>query len=62
MAIWYILWSFGIFLPVLAYCNNKNLATLVRSSSADKLFRSNFEDIYVLPLNNRKARVGSVVL
>jgi hypothetical protein len=23
MAIWYILWSFGIFLPVLVFCTNK---------------------------------------
>jgi hypothetical protein len=28
MVIWYILWSFGIFLPVLVLCNKKNLATL----------------------------------
>jgi hypothetical protein len=29
MTIWYILWSFGIFLPVLVICTKKNLATLV---------------------------------
>jgi hypothetical protein len=30
MAIWYILWSFGIFFPVLVVCcTKKNLATLV---------------------------------
>jgi hypothetical protein len=29
IAIWYILWSFGIFDPFLVYCANKNLATLV---------------------------------
>jgi hypothetical protein len=29
MAIWYILWSFGIFFPVLVCCTKKNLATLV---------------------------------
>jgi hypothetical protein len=28
MVIWYILLSFGIFLPVLVYCTEKNLATL----------------------------------
>jgi hypothetical protein len=28
MAIWYILWSFGIFPPVLVSCTKKNLATL----------------------------------
>jgi hypothetical protein len=27
-AIWYILWSFGIFFPVLVCCAEKNLATL----------------------------------
>jgi hypothetical protein len=27
IAIWYILWSFGIFSPFLVHCNNKNLAT-----------------------------------
>jgi hypothetical protein len=29
MAIWYILWSFGIFLPVLVFCTKKNLAALL---------------------------------
>jgi hypothetical protein len=28
MAIWYILGSFGIFLPVLVFCTKKKLATL----------------------------------
>jgi hypothetical protein len=28
MAIWYILWSFGTFLPVLVCCTTKKLATL----------------------------------
>jgi hypothetical protein len=28
MAIWYILWSFGTFFPVLVFCTKKNLATL----------------------------------
>jgi integral membrane sensor domain MASE1 len=28
MAIYYILWAFGIFSPVLACCTKKNLATL----------------------------------
>jgi hypothetical protein len=28
MVIWYILWSFGIFFPVLVRCPKKNLATL----------------------------------
>jgi hypothetical protein len=31
MAIWYILWSFGIFVPVLVSCTKKNLATLLAS-------------------------------
>jgi hypothetical protein len=30
MAIWYILWSFGLLSPVLVYCTKKNLATLQR--------------------------------
>jgi hypothetical protein len=29
MAIGYILWSFGIFFPVLVFCTKKNLATLL---------------------------------
>jgi hypothetical protein len=29
MAIWYILWSCGIFSPVLVFCTKKNLATLL---------------------------------
>jgi hypothetical protein len=28
MAIWYILWSFGIFSPVLVCCTKEHLATL----------------------------------
>jgi hypothetical protein len=28
-AIWYILWSSGIFFPVLVCCSKKNLATLL---------------------------------
>jgi hypothetical protein len=28
VAVWYISWLFGIFLPVLVCCNKKNLATL----------------------------------
>jgi hypothetical protein len=31
VAIWYILWLGGIFLPVLVCCIKKNLATLMRS-------------------------------
>jgi hypothetical protein len=30
--IWYILWSFSIFFPVLDYCTKKNLATLLGST------------------------------
>jgi hypothetical protein len=26
MAVWYILWSIGIFLPALVFCTKKNLA------------------------------------
>jgi hypothetical protein len=29
MPTWYILWSFGIFFPVLVSCATKNLATLI---------------------------------
>jgi hypothetical protein len=29
MAIWYILWSFGILFPILLCCTKKNLATLM---------------------------------
>jgi hypothetical protein len=29
VAIWYILWSFGIYFTVLVCCTQKNLATLV---------------------------------
>jgi hypothetical protein len=29
VVIWYILWSFGIFFPVLVSCTKKNLATLL---------------------------------
>jgi hypothetical protein len=39
---WYTLWSLGIFLPVLVYCTEKNLATLVHS-----LGNSNFKAHYV---------------
>jgi hypothetical protein len=28
MDIWYSLWKFGIFFPVLVFCTKKNLATL----------------------------------
>jgi hypothetical protein len=28
--IWYILWFFGTFFPVLVCCTNENLATLLR--------------------------------
>jgi hypothetical protein len=35
IAIWYILWPFGghfgMFLPVLVYCTNKSLATLIEA-------------------------------
>jgi hypothetical protein len=41
MAIWYILWSFGIFYPVLVYCTEKNLATLVKSLPIFKVFTGN---------------------
>jgi hypothetical protein len=33
MAIWYIMWSFGIFFPVWVYCTEKNLATLISMST-----------------------------
>jgi hypothetical protein len=34
VAIWYILWLFGIFFLVLVYCTKKNLATLAGAASA----------------------------
>jgi hypothetical protein len=36
MAIWYILWSLVIFLPVLVCCAEKNLATLIQFSKLVK--------------------------
>jgi hypothetical protein len=33
MDIWYILWSFGLFFPVLVFCTKKNLATLLPNSN-----------------------------
>jgi hypothetical protein len=33
MNIWYILWSFDIFLPVLVFYTKKNLATLLLTVS-----------------------------
>jgi hypothetical protein len=33
MAIWYNLWSFGIFSPILVRCTEKNLATLAETVS-----------------------------
>jgi hypothetical protein len=36
MAIWYILWSFGIFFPVLVFCTKKNLATLPERKKKSK--------------------------
>jgi hypothetical protein len=29
-AVWYILWPFGIFFPVLVHCTKRNLATLLK--------------------------------
>jgi hypothetical protein len=34
MAFGFILWSFGIFFPVLEYCTKKNLATLVLTANS----------------------------
>jgi hypothetical protein len=33
MAIWYILWSFGVYFSVLVCCTKKNLATLLTTFS-----------------------------
>jgi hypothetical protein len=33
MAIWYILWNFGVFFPVLVCCVKKNLAALFEMHS-----------------------------
>jgi hypothetical protein len=35
MVIWYILWLFGIFFPVLECCTKKNLATLIAINLKD---------------------------
>jgi hypothetical protein len=35
MAIWYILWSFGIFFSVLVFCAKKNLANLLHERLTD---------------------------
>jgi hypothetical protein len=32
MAIWYIIWSFGILPPILVYCTTENQATLLRTA------------------------------
>jgi hypothetical protein len=40
MAIWCILWSFGIFLPVFLFCTKKNLATMAQR------FRTGLPDFY----------------
>jgi hypothetical protein len=34
MVVWYILWSLGIFFPVLVFCTKKNLATLIPNTYA----------------------------
>jgi hypothetical protein len=36
MAIWYILWSLGVCLPILVFYTKKNLATLSSSASDGK--------------------------
>jgi hypothetical protein len=33
MSIWFTLWSFGTFLPVLVFCTKKNLATLFQKAT-----------------------------
>jgi hypothetical protein len=38
MDIWYSLWYFGIFFPVLMFCAKKNLATLLLNSSGLLIF------------------------
>jgi hypothetical protein len=43
MAIWYILRSFGIFLPVLVFCIKKNLATLFWTAHGEKILPIRFE-------------------
>jgi hypothetical protein len=40
MAIWYILWPFGIFSPVLVCCSKKNLATLVTTPALLKFYNA----------------------
>jgi hypothetical protein len=37
MAIWYYMWSFGLFSPVLVCCTKKNLASLLCSREATNL-------------------------
>jgi hypothetical protein len=38
LAIWYILWSLGIYFPVLVFCTKKNLATLVNASPSQTVW------------------------
>jgi hypothetical protein len=41
MAVWCILWSFGIFFPALVSCTKKNLATLLCMLPETVLFAAN---------------------
>jgi hypothetical protein len=46
MAIWYILWSFGIFFPILVFCTKKNLATqVIEERQIQFLFSQRFSAI-----------------
>jgi hypothetical protein len=47
IAIWYILWSFGIFFPVLVCCTKKNLATLHVPSKLERFFQSTYVDEHI---------------
>jgi hypothetical protein len=51
MAIWYILWSFGTYFPVLVCCTQKNLATL--TWTYQKKMKWNYRrilDLFVWPV------------
>jgi hypothetical protein len=52
MSIWHILWSFGIFLPVLVRCTDKNLATLMGFTLGD-FFHQNSSGHPAAPQRNK---------
>jgi hypothetical protein len=59
MTFWYILWLFGIFLPVLVCCNKKNLASLQSPRRPERLFLINDSDARNVSNCGRKTVVGN---